>query len=191
MLLIIDNYDSFTYNLYQYLCELGMDVLVKRNDAITILEIKKISPTHLIISPGPGIPDKAGISLDVISCFSGIIPILGVCLGHQAIAQVFGASIIRAQKVMHGKVSKIFHNQDGVFKNIKNPLQVMRYHSLVIDITTLSDVFEITAWTLYDGKINEIMGIRHKNLHIEGIQFHPESILTEQGHKLLNNFLKY
>ncbi|WMY96061.1 MAG: aminodeoxychorismate/anthranilate synthase component II [Arsenophonus sp.] len=191
MLLIIDNYDSFTYNLYQYLCELGMNVLVKRNDAITISEIKKISPTHLIISPGPGIPNEAGISLDVISFFSGTIPILGVCLGHQAIAQVFGASIIRAKKVMHGKVSTIFHNQEGVFKKIKNPLKVMRYHSLVIEITTLSDIFEITAWTLYNGKINEIMGIRNKNLRIEGVQFHPESILTEQGHQLLNNFLRY
>ncbi|WP_348666442.1 anthranilate synthase component II [Arsenophonus symbiont of Ornithomya chloropus] len=191
MILIIDNYDSFTYNLYQYLCELGMDVLVKRNDAITIAEIKRFSPTHLIISPGPGIPNKAGVSLDIISFFSGVIPILGVCLGHQAIAQVFGASIIKAKKVMHGKVSTIFHNQEGVFKKLKNPLKVMRYHSLVIEITTLSNIFEITAWTLCNGKIDEIMGIRHKNLHIEGVQFHPESILSEQGHELLNNFLRY
>ncbi|WMY94912.1 MAG: aminodeoxychorismate/anthranilate synthase component II [Arsenophonus sp.] len=191
MILIIDNYDSFTYNLYQYLCELGMDVLVKRNDAITIKEIKKISPTHLIISPGPGAPNTAGISLDVISFFAGIIPILGVCLGHQAIAQVFGASIIKAKKVMHGKVSRIFHDQKGVFKKIKNPLQVMRYHSLVVEITTLSDIFEISAWTTCNGGVEEIMGIRHKNLCIEGVQFHPESILSEQGHELLNNFLKY
>ncbi|QLK88171.1 aminodeoxychorismate synthase component II [Arsenophonus endosymbiont of Aphis craccivora] len=191
MLLIIDNYDSFTYNLYQYLCELGVDVVVKRNDAITISEIETLAPTHLVISPGPCTPNEAGVSLNTISYFAGKIPILGVCLGHQAIGQAFGASIVKAREVMHGKVSTIHHNQQGIFKGLNRPLQVTRYHSLVIDAGTLPATFEVTAWTLHDGNIDEIMGIRHKTLPIEGVQFHPESILSEQGHELLNNFLKY
>ncbi|VAY02245.1 Aminodeoxychorismate synthase component 2 [Arsenophonus endosymbiont of Aleurodicus dispersus] len=191
MLLIIDNYDSFTYNLYQYLCELGVDVLVKRNDAITISEIETLAPIYLVISPGPCSPNEAGISLNIISYFSGKIPILGVCLGHQAIAQVFGASIVKAREVMHGKASAIYHNQKGILKGLNCPLQVTRYHSLVIDAVTLPATFEVTAWTLHDGEIDEIMGIRHKKLPIEGVQFHPESILSDQGHQLLNNFLKY
>ncbi|MDR5617159.1 aminodeoxychorismate synthase component II [Arsenophonus sp.] len=191
MLLIIDNYDSFTYNLYQYLCELGVDVVVKRNDAITISEIETLAPTHLVISPGPCTPNEAGVSLNTISYFAGKIPILGVCLGHQAIGQAFGASIVKAREVMHGKVSAIHHNQQGIFKGLNRLLQVTRYHSLVIDAGTLPATFEVTAWTLHDGNIDEIMGIRHKTLPIEGVQFHPESILSEQGHELLNNFLKY
>ncbi|MGP1946984.1 MAG: aminodeoxychorismate synthase component II [Arsenophonus sp. NC-PG7-MAG3] len=192
MLLIIDNYDSFTYNLYQYLCELGVDVVVKRNDAITISEIETLAPTHLIISPGPCTPSTAGISLSVISYFSGKIPILGICLGHQAIGQTFNASLVKAREVMHGMVSAINHNQQGIFKGLNRPLQVTRYHSLVIDAGTLPATFEITAWTtLNNGNIDEIMGIRHKTLPIEGVQFHPESILSEKGHELLNNFLMY
>ncbi|MFP3013622.1 MAG: aminodeoxychorismate synthase component II [Arsenophonus sp. NC-QC1-MAG3] len=192
MLLIIDNYDSFTYNLYQYLCELGVDVVVKRNDAITISEIETLAPTHLIISPGPCTPSTAGISLSVISSFSGKIPILGICLGHQAIGQTFNASVVKARKVMHGMVSAINHNQQGIFKGLNSPLQVTCYHSLVIDAGTLPDTFEITAWTtLNNGNIDEIIGIRHKTLPIEGVQFHPESILSEKGHELLNNFLMY
>ncbi|MGP1959414.1 MAG: aminodeoxychorismate synthase component II [Arsenophonus sp. NC-TX2-MAG3] len=192
MLLIIDNYDSFTYNLYQYLCELGVDVVVKRNDAISVSEIETLAPTHLIISPGPCTPSTAGISLSAISYFSGKIPILGICLGHQAIGQTFNASLVKARKVMHGMISAINHNQQGIFKGLKCPLQVTRYHSLVIDIKTLPATFEITAWTtLHNGNIDEIMGIRHKTVAIEGVQFHPESILSEQGHELLNNFLMY
>ncbi|MFP3029363.1 MAG: aminodeoxychorismate synthase component II [Arsenophonus sp.] len=191
MLLIIDNYDSFTYNLYQYLCELGIYVVVKRNDAITISEIEKLAPTHLVISAGPCTPNEAGISLNTISYFADRIPILGVCLGHQAIGQAFYASVVKAREVMHGMVSAIHHNQQGIFKGLNCPLQVNRYHSLVIDIKTLPATFEVSAWTLDDGNIDEIMGIRHKTLPIEGVQFHPESILSEQGHELLNNFLNY
>ena len=191
MLLLIDNYDSFTYNLYQYFCELGAEVVVKRNDEIGLKEIEKMLPAHLVISPGPCTPDEAGISLEAIQRFAGEIPILGVCLGHQAIGQAFGASVIRAREVMHGKNSLIHHNQQGVFKGLNRPLSVTRYHSLVIDAATLPVPFEVTAWSQHDGNVDEIMGIRHRTLPIEGVQFHPESILSEQGHELLNNFLKY
>lgn len=191
MLLLIDNYDSFTYNLYQCFCELGAEVVVKRNDEIGLKEIEKMMPSHLVISPGPCTPDEAGISLEAIQRFAGEIPILGVCLGHQAIGQAFGASVIRAREVMHGKNSLIHHNQQGVFKGLNRPLSVTRYHSLVIDATTLPVPFEVTAWSQHDGNVDEIMGIRHRTLPIEGVQFHPESILSEQGHELLNNFLKY
>ncbi|WP_368925233.1 aminodeoxychorismate synthase component II [Proteus mirabilis] len=191
MLLLIDNYDSFTYNLYQYFCELGAEVVVKRNDEIGLKEIEKMMPSHLVISPGPCTPDEAGISLEAIQRFAGEIPILGVCLGHQAIGQAFGASVIRAREVVHGKNSLIHHNQQGVFKGLNRPLSVTRYHSLVIDATTLPVPFEVTAWSQHDGNVDEIMGIRHRTLPIEGVQFHPESILSEQGHELLNNFLKY
>lgn len=191
MLLIIDNYDSFTYNLYQYFCELGADVQVKRNDAVSLSDIEQLSPSHLVISPGPCTPSEAGISLDAVSHFAGEIPILGVCLGHQAIGQAFGAQVVKARKVMHGKTTAIHHNQQGVFKGLNRPLTVTRYHSLVISPETLPASFEVTAWSLHDGNVDEIMGIRHKTLPIEGVQFHPESILSEQGHELLNNFLKY
>ena len=191
MLLIIDNYDSFTYNLYQYFCELGADVQVKRNDAVSLSDIEQLSPSHLVISPGPCTPSEAGISLDAVSHFAGEIPILGVCLGHQAIGQAFSAQVVKARKVMHGKTTAIHHNQQGVFKGLNRPLTVTRYHSLVIAPETLPASFEVTAWSLHDGNVDEIMGIRHKTLPIEGVQFHPESILSEQGHELLNNFLKY
>ena len=191
MLLIIDNYDSFTYNLYQYFCELGADVQVKRNDAVSLSDIEQLTPSHLVISPGPCTPSEAGISLDAVSHFAGEIPILGVCLGHQAIGQAFGAQVVKARKVMHGKTTAIHHNQQGVFKGLNRPLTVTRYHSLVIAPETLPASFEVTAWSLHDGNVDEIMGIRHKTLPIEGVQFHPESILSEQGHELLNNFLKY
>lgn len=191
MLLIIDNYDSFTYNLYQYFCELGADVQVKRNDAVSLSDIEQLSPSHLVISPGPCTPSEAGISLDAVSHFAGEIPILGVCLGHQAIGQAFGAQVVKARKVMHGKTTAIHHNQQGMFKGLNRPLTVTRYHSLVIAPETLPASFEVTAWSLHDGNVDEIMGIRHKTLPIEGVQFHPESILSEQGHELLNNFLKY
>lgn len=191
MLLIIDNYDSFTYNLYQYFCESGADVQVKRNDAVSLSDIEQLSPSHLVISPGPCTPSEAGISLDAVSHFAGEIPILGVCLGHQAIGQAFGAQVVKARKVMHGKTTAIHHNQQGVFKGLNRPLTVTRYHSLVIAPETLPASFEVTAWSLHDGNVDEIMGIRHKTLPIEGVQFHPESILSEQGHELLNNFLKY
>jgi len=185
MLLLIDNYDSFTWNLYQYFCELGADVVVKRNDEITLAEIEQLAPQRLVISPGPCTPNEAGISLAAIRQFSGQIPLLGVCLGHQAIAQAFGATIVRASQVMHGKTSDIRHNGSGVFRGLKDPLTVTRYHSLVIDPNTLPDEFEVTAWT----DKQEIMGIRHRSLAVEGVQFHPESILSEQGHALLANFL--
>ncbi|MDD1795914.1 aminodeoxychorismate/anthranilate synthase component II [Enterovibrio sp. ZSDZ42] len=189
MLLIIDNYDSFTYNLYQYFCQLGVEVEVHRNDAITLADIDAMAPSHLVISPGPCTPDDAGISLNAIEYFSGKLPILGVCLGHQAMAQVFGAKVIRARQVMHGKTSPVMHNNLGVFEGLNNPLTVTRYHSLVVETASLPDCFEITAWTQRDDEFDEIMGIRHKTLALEGVQFHPESILTEQGHQLLANFL--
>lgn len=189
VLLIIDNYDSFTYNLYQYFCQLGVNVDVHRNDAITIADIEAMAPSHLVISPGPCTPDDAGISLEAIPHFAGKLPILGVCLGHQALAQVFGARVVRAREVMHGKTSPVKHNNGGVFHGLKNPLTVTRYHSLVVQADSLPACFEITAWTERDGQFDEIMGIRHKTLALEGVQFHPESILTEQGHQLLQNFL--
>ncbi|WP_434358092.1 aminodeoxychorismate synthase component II [Parasalinivibrio latis] len=190
MLLIIDNYDSFTYNLYQYFCELGAEVVVKRNDELTIADIEAMSPSRLVISPGPCTPDDAGISLEAIRHFAGKLPILGVCLGHQSMAQVFGGTVLRARQVMHGKTSPVVHTGKGVFAGLNNPLTVTRYHSLVVERESLPDCFEITAWTERDGDFDEIMGLRHKTLDLEGVQFHPESILTEQGHALLENFLR-
>ncbi|TNL08955.1 anthranilate/aminodeoxychorismate synthase component II [Kosakonia cowanii] len=185
MILLIDNYDSFTWNLYQYFCELGAHVEVRRNDELTLADIEMLAPQKMVISPGPCTPDESGISLDVIAHYAGKLPILGVCLGHQAIAQSFGATIVRAAKVMHGKTSPITHSGSGVFSGLNNPLTVTRYHSLVIDPPTLPDCFEVTAWS----ESGEIMGIRHKVWDLEGVQFHPESILSEQGHQLLENFL--
>ena len=185
MLLMIDNYDSFTYNLVQYLSEIGQEVKVYRNDKITIEEVNKLNPKYIVISPGPCTPNEAGISLELINSFKGKVPILGVCLGHQSIGQAFGGKIIHAQTIMHGKTSQIFHENTGVFNRIKSPFTATRYHSLVIDKESLPDCFDITAWT----DDNEIMGIKHKDLPIEGVQFHPESILSEYGHDLLKNFL--
>ncbi|MDX1599174.1 MAG: aminodeoxychorismate/anthranilate synthase component II [Marinobacter sp.] len=191
MLLMIDNYDSFTYNVVQYLAELGADVHVYRNDEITVEEIEALKPERLVISPGPCTPNEAGISMAAIRHFAGKLPILGVCLGHQAIGQVYGGDVIRAGRVMHGKVSPVYHKDQGVFRGLSNPLQATRYHSLVIDKETLPDCLEVTAWTRNeDGSVEEIMGVRHKTLPIEGVQFHPESIMTEQGHELLRNFLR-
>jgi para-aminobenzoate synthetase component 2 len=189
MLLLIDNYDSFTWNLYQYFCELGADVRVVRNDAITLQEIEALPLTHLVISPGPCTPDQSGISLEAIRHFAGRLPILGVCLGHQAIAQAYGAQVVRARQVMHGKTSLIQHTNQGVFRDLNNPLTVTRYHSLIVARDTLPAEFEVTAWSLRDGQPDEIMGFRHRSLPLEGVQFHPESILSEQGHQLLANFL--
>ncbi|WP_333703616.1 aminodeoxychorismate/anthranilate synthase component II [Vibrio hepatarius] len=191
MLLIIDNYDSFTYNLYQYFCELGAQVKVVRNDEIDIAGIEALKPSHLVISPGPCTPNEAGISLQAIEYFAGKLPILGVCLGHQAIAQVFGGEVVRARQVMHGKTSPIRHTDQSVFSGLNNPLTVTRYHSLVVKNGTLPECLELTAWTeLADGSMDEIMGYQHKTLPIEAVQFHPESIKTEQGHELLANFLR-
>ncbi|CAM7978879.1 aminodeoxychorismate synthase component 2 [Atlantibacter hermannii] len=185
MILLIDNYDSFTWNLYQYFCELGAEVVVKRNDDIGLADIATLAPQKIVISPGPCTPTEAGVSLDVIRHYAGQLPILGVCLGHQAIGQAFGAHVVRARQVMHGKTSLIRHNGNGVFRGLNNPLTVTRYHSLLIDPSTLPDDFEITAWSAEQ----EIMGIRHREWDLEGVQFHPESILSEQGHALLANFL--
>ena len=191
MLLMIDNYDSFTYNLVQYFGELGQKVTVYRNDEITVDKIENLKPKYVVISPGPCTPNEAGISLELIEKLAGKIPILGVCLGFQAIAQAFGGNIIGAQRIMHGKVSPIHHSGKGVFKGLINPLNATRYHSLVAEQSTLPDCFELTAWTNNDsGSIEEIMGVRHKTLSIEGVQFHPESILTEHGHQMLNTFLQ-
>jgi len=191
MLLMIDNYDSFTYNLVQYFGELGQKVNVYRNDEITVDEIENLKPKHVVISPGPCTPNEAGISLELVEKLAGKIPILGVCLGFQAIAQTFGGNIIGAQRIMHGKVSPIHHTGKGVFKGLKNPLNATRYHSLVAEQSTLPECLEVTAWTNNDsGSIEEIMGVRHKTLAIEGVQFHPESILTEHGHQMLNTFLQ-
>jgi len=190
MLLMIDNYDSFTYNVVQYLGELKADVKVLRNDEITVEDIEKLSPEKIVISPGPCTPNEAGISLATIEAFAGKLPILGICLGHQSIGQAFGGKIVRAKQVMHGKTSPIYHKDQGVFKGLSNPLTATRYHSLVIEKESLPDCLEITAWTQNDdGSMDEIMGVRHKTLNVEGVQFHPESILTEQGHDLLANFL--
>ena len=185
MLLMIDNYDSFTYNLVQYFGELGADVHIHRNDKISLDEIEAMNPQRIVISPGPCTPNEAGVSIAVIKQFSGRVPILGVCLGHQSIGQAFGGKIIRAKTLMHGKTSMIHHKDSGVFKGLENPLQATRYHSLVIERDTLPECLEVTAWTDDD----EIMGVRHKTLDVEGVQFHPESILTDQGHELLANFL--
>jgi anthranilate synthase component 2 len=190
MLLMIDNYDSFTYNVVQYLAELGAEVKVARNDEISIDEIRALAPEKIVISPGPCTPDQAGVSLALIETFAGVIPILGICLGHQAIAQIFGGHVVRADQVMHGKTSLIYHQQQGVFYGLRNPFEATRYHSLIVDKATLPDCLEITAWTQTDdGAIEHIMGLRHKKLAVQGVQFHPESILTVQGHDLLNNFL--
>lgn len=186
MLLMIDNYDSFTYNLVQYFSELGQEVVVERNDKISLKEIKNLNPEFLVLSPGPCTPNEAGISLDIVSNFKGKIPMLGVCLGHQSIGQAFGGKITHAKTIMHGKTSDIHHTNKGVFKGLSNPFTATRYHSLVIERESLPDCFEITAWT----DDEEIMGIRHKELYIEGVQFHPESILSEHGHDLLRNFIK-
>ena len=189
MLLLIDNYDSFTWNLYQYFCELGAQVQVVRNDAITLEQMAALPLTHLVISPGPCTPSESGISLAAIRHFAGNVPVLGVCLGHQAIAQAYGAKVVRARQVMHGKTSAIQHTGQGVFRNLNNPLTVTRYHSLIVQRDSLPDAFEVTAWTVRDSEPDEIMGFRHKTLALEGVQFHPESILSEQGHQLLRNFL--
>lgn len=190
MLLMIDNYDSFTYNLVQYFGELGVDIKVYRNDEITVAEMADLAPEHLVISPGPCTPAEAGVSVEAIKFFSGKIPLLGVCLGHQSIAEAFGGKIIRAQQVMHGKVSAIHHNATGVFADLPTPFNATRYHSLVIDQAILPECLEVTAWTEnQDGSVEEIMGVRHRTLAVEGVQFHPESILSEHGHQMLKNFL--
>ena len=190
MLLLIDNFDSFTFNIAHYLTELGAEVVVKRNNELTLSIIESLSPSHLVISPGPCTPDDAGISLAAIEYFAGKIPILGVCLGHQSIGQVFGGKIIRARQVMHGKNSPIFHRNSGVFAGLPNPVDVTRYHSLVVDKTCLPDCLEITAWTQKDnGELDEIMGFRHRTLDVEGVQFHPEAVLTQEGHAVFKNFL--
>jgi anthranilate synthase component 2 len=191
MLLMIDNYDSFTFNLVQYLGELGEDVRVVRNDALTVEAIGKLAPERIMISPGPGTPDEAGVTLEAIVKLGGTIPILGVCLGHQSIGQAFGGRVIRAPQIMHGKTSPIHHRGKGVFDGLANPFQATRYHSLVVEKSSLPACLEVTAWTQNaDGSIDEIMGLRHKTLPIEGVQFHPESILTEHGRDLLRNFLR-
>lgn len=191
MLLMIDNYDSFTFNLVQYFGELDCEVKVFRNDEITVKEALALKPDHVVISPGPCNPDKAGISMDMIEACAGNIPLLGVCLGHQSIGQVFGGQVIRAKTIMHGKISPVYHNDTDLFKGLNNPLNATRYHSLVVEKDSLPDCLEITAWTQTEqGDFDEIMGFRHKEMAISGVQFHPESILTEQGHQMLNNFLE-
>ncbi|TNF33291.1 MAG: aminodeoxychorismate/anthranilate synthase component II [Gammaproteobacteria bacterium] len=187
---MIDNYDSFTYNLVQYFGELGQDVQVHRNDAITVADIEALAPERIVISPGPCTPTEAGISLEVIRHFAGKLPILGVCLGHQSIGQAFGGKIVRARRVMHGKTSLMHHAGQGVFSGLPSPFEATRYHSLVIERESLPDCLEITAWTQHDnGDMDEIMGVRHRELPIQGVQFHPESILSQHGHALLKNFL--
>jgi len=190
MLLMIDNYDSFTYNLVQYFGELGADVRVFRNDGIGIDDIERLAPDRIVISPGPCTPNEAGVSLEVVRHFAGRVPLLGVCLGHQAIGQAFGGKVVHAGLVMHGKTSRVYHHNIGVFQGIPNPMVATRYHSLVIERETLPDCLEVTAWTEHeDGSVEELMGVRHRTLDVEGVQFHPESILTEHGHALLKNFL--
>ncbi len=192
MVLMLDNYDSFTFNLVQYLGELGVEVWVARNDQVTVAEIAARAPSHIVISPGPCSPTEAGISLDVIHAFAGQIPIFGVCLGHQAIGQAFGGQVVRAREVMHGKVSPIYHAGKGVFAGLPNPFEATRYHSLVVARAGLPEVLEITAWTEHaDGQMDEIMGLQHREFVVEGVQFHPESILTEHGHQQLRTFLTY
>ena len=190
MILMIDNYDSFTYNIVQYLLELGADVDVRRNDEVNLDDIAQLNPEKIVISPGPCTPNEAGISMACIERFGGTIPILGICLGHQSIGQVFGGQVVRAREVMHGKTSVIYHNQGGVFSELAQPLTATRYHSLVVDRQNLPDCLEITAWTEKDGQVDEIMGLRHRELAVEGVQFHPESILSEHGYALLQNFLQ-
>ncbi len=191
MLLMIDNFDSFTWNLVRYFQELGTEVQVYRNNAITLEKIESLQPSHLVISPGPCTPTEAGISVPAIEYFAGKLPILGVCLGHQSIGQAFGAEVVRARQVMHGKTSMIEHSGVGVFHGLDNPLEVTRYHSLLLRSETLPDCLEVTAWTTNEqGEPDEIMAIRHRELAIQGVQFHPESVLTRQGHQLLDNFLQ-
>jgi anthranilate synthase component 2 len=188
---MVDNYDSFTYNLVQYFGELGADVTVVRNDQVTVEDIEKLAPDKLVISPGPCTPKEAGISVEAILKFAGKIPILGVCLGHQSIGYAFGGNIVHAKSIMHGKTSLVYHQDQGVFKGLNNPFTATRYHSLVIEQQSIPECLEITAWTQdAAGKLDEIMGVRHKELDIEGVQFHPESILTEHGHDMLKNFLE-
>jgi len=190
MILMIDNYDSFTYNLVQYLGELGQDVRVVRNDELSVEQVRKLAPERIVISPGPGTPDQAGVSLQLIEKLGAQIPILGVCLGHQSIGQAFGGKVVRAREIMHGKTSLIHHTGAGVFAGLPNPFTATRYHSLVVEQSTFPQTLEVTAWTQRaDGSRDEIMGLRHKALPIEGVQFHPESILTEHGHALLRNFI--
>ena len=192
MLLMIDNYDSFTYNVVQYLGELGADVHVVRNDEIAVDDIEALAPSQIVISPGPCTPNEAGISMAVIEQYAGRLPILGICLGHQCIGQVFGGRVVRARKVMHGKTSPIYHRDEGVFRGLSTPFEATRYHSLVVEKESLPDCLEITAWTrTEDGEMDEIMGLRHREMQVEGVQFHPESILTAHGHDLLRNFLEY
>ena len=185
MILVIDNYDSFTYNLVQYLGEFGAEVAVERNDAVSVDDIRKLAPSGVLISPGPGRPEEAGVSLEVIAKLGAEIPIFGVCLGHQSIAQHFGASVVRADRLMHGRTSEILHQRQGVFESLPSPLTATRYHSLIVKRDTIPDELEITAWT----DQGEVMGIRHRQLRIEGVQFHPESFLTEHGHDLIRNWL--
>ena len=190
MLLMIDNYDSFTYNVVQYLAELGAEVKVVRNDEISVDDVQALKPSHIVISPGPCTPNEAGVSMGVIDRFRGVIPILGVCLGHQSIGQVYGGAVVRAPRVMHGKTSEIFHTGVGVFSGLPSPFVATRYHSLVLAPESLPDTLEVTAWTSFeDGSMEAIMGVRQVADGVEGVQFHPESILTEHGHALLNNFL--
>jgi anthranilate synthase component 2 len=190
MILMIDNYDSFTYNLVQYLGELGADVQVHRNDQITVQEVAARKPSHIVLSPGPCTPNEAGICLSLIRELAGKFPILGVCLGHQSIGQAFGGKVVRAREVMHGKTSSIHHTGQGVFSGLRAPFTATRYHSLIVEADGFPPDLEVTAWTQKDGARDEIMGLKHKTLPIEGVQFHPESILTEHGHDLLRNFLE-
>ena len=190
MLLMIDNYDSFTYNVVQYLGELGADVAVYRNDEVTLEEIAELQPDKIVISPGPCTPDEAGISMDVVRAFGPTTPLLGICLGHQSIGQAFGGEVVRAREVMHGKTSMIHHAAEGLFSRLPDPLEATRYHSLIVARDTLPDCLEVTAWTQRAGDFDEIMGLRHREYPIEGVQFHPESIFTKAGHDLLRNFLE-
>ena len=190
MILMIDNYDSFTFNVVQYLLELGAEVTVRRNDEIDIADIEQMAPEKIVISPGPCTPNEAGVSLATVAHFAGKIPLLGICLGHQIIGQSFGGSVVRANAVMHGKTSLIHHDGKGVFAQLENPFVATRYHSLVVAQQDLPDCLEVTAWTEVDGEIDAIMGLKHRELNVEGVQFHPESILTEHGHQLLDNFLQ-
>jgi anthranilate synthase component 2 len=190
MILMIDNYDSFTWNLVQYFGELGEDVRVVRNDDMTLDALRRLEPASIVVSPGPCTPNEAGVSLEVIEKLSGTIPILGVCLGHQAIGQAFGGKVVRAREIMHGKTSMIHHDGKGVFRGLSNPFEATRYHSLVVEDSSLPECLEVSAWTVDgDGARDEIMGLRHRTLAVEGVQFHPESILTQHGHALLRNFL--